>query len=304
MTVVLGPNRYGKAETRVVRVVRDGATHHLKDINVSSSLSGDMEEVHLTGDNAAVLPTDTQKNTAYAFARKHGIDQIEDFALLLARHYVASQPSIHHARVEIEEYFWDRIPVSGGRDGRHSFVRSGREVRTCVVHHDRDGRTTVVSGLKDLVVLNSTGSEFHGYIQDEYTTLKPTTDRILATAVSARWRHVPDVSSRDSHDSGDSHDFGASYDEVRRGLLEAFADTHSLSLQQTLYAMGERVLKARPEICEVRMAMPNKHHFLVDLEPFGMDNPNEVFYAADRPYGLIEGAVLTDDAPDAAFAWE
>ncbi|GII06024.1 factor-independent urate hydroxylase [Planobispora takensis] len=299
MTVVLGPNRYGKAETRVVRVVRDGATHHLKDINVSSALSGDMQEVHLTGDNAAVLPTDTQKNTAYAFARKHGIDQIEDFALLLARHYVASQPSIHHARVEIEEYFWDRIPVSGGREERHSFVRSGREVRTCVVHHDRDGRTTVVSGLKDLVVLNSTGSEFHGYIRDEYTTLQPTTDRVLATAVSAQWRHVPDDSA-----FGESHDFGESYDEVRRCLLEAFAGTHSLSLQQTLYAMGERALKTRPEICEVRMAMPNKHHFLVDLEPFGMDNPNEVFYAADRPYGLIEGAVRTDDAPDAAFAWE
>ncbi|GAA3445680.1 factor-independent urate hydroxylase [Planomonospora venezuelensis] len=293
MTVVLGPNRYGKAETRVVRVVRDGGVHSIKDINVSSALSGDMEDVHLTGDNAAVLPTDTQKNTAYAFARKHGVEQIEDFALLLARHYVSSQPSIHHARVEIEEYFWDRIPVSGAQDRRHSFVRSGREVRTCVVHHDRDGRTTVVSGLKDLVVLNSTGSEFHGYITDEYTTLRPTTDRVLATAVSARWRHV----------SADSP-FGESYDEVRRHLLEAFAGTHSLSLQQTLYAMGERVLENRGEVCEVRMAMPNKHHFLVDLEPFGMDNPNEVFYAADRPYGLIEGAVLTGDAPDACFAWE
>ncbi|GGS54873.1 uricase [Planobispora rosea] len=299
MKVVLGPNRYGKAETRVVRVVRDGAVHHIKDINVSSALSGAMEDVHLTGDNAAVLPTDTQKNTAYAFARKHGVGEIEDFALLLARHYVGSQPSIHHARVEIEEYFWDRIPVSDGRDERHSFVRSGREVRTCVVHHDRDGRTTVVSGLRDLVVLNSTGSEFHGYIEDEYTTLKPTTDRILATAVSARWRHVPDDSP-----SGGSRDFGESYAEVRRRLLEAFAETHSLSLQQTLHAMGERVLNARREVCEVRMAMPNKHHFLVDLEPFGMDNPNEVFYAADRPYGLIEGSVLADDAPDACFAWE
>jgi urate oxidase len=298
MTVVLGPNRYGKAETRVVRVVRDGGVHHIKDINVSSALSGEMEDVHLTGDNAAVLPTDTQKNTAYAFARKHGVDQIEDFALLLARHYVDSQPSIHHARVEIEEYFWDRIPVSDGphlglRDKQHSFVRSGREVRTCVVHHDRDGRTTVISGLKDLVVLNSTGSEFHGYIEDEYTTLKPATDRILATAVSAHWRHVSDGSS-----------FGKSYAEVRRCLLEAFAETHSLSLQQTLYAMGKRVLNTRREVCEVRMTMPNKHHFLVDLQPFGMDNPNEVFYAADRPYGLIEGSVLTGDAPDACFAWE
>ncbi|WP_084956803.1 factor-independent urate hydroxylase [Thermoactinospora rubra] len=288
MSVILGPNRYGKAETRVVRVVRDGGVHHIKDLNVSSALSGDMEAVHLTGDNSAVLPTDTQKNTVYAFAGKHGVDQIEDFALLLARHFVDSQPTIHHARVAIEEYAWDRIPVTG-----HSFVRAGREVRTCVVHYDRDGRATVVSGLKDLVVLNSTGSEFHGYIVDEYTTLQPTTDRILATAVTAQWRHA-----------GDGPGFGKSYERVRESLLEAFADTHSLSLQQTLYAMGRRVLDACPEVCEIRMAMPNKHHFLVDLRPFGLDNAGEVFYAADRPYGLIEGTVLREDAPDAAFAWE
>lgn len=287
MSVILGPNRYGKAETRLVRVVRDGEVHHLKDINVSSSLSGEMEPVHLTGDNAAVLPTDTQKNTAYAFAKKHGVDQIEDFALLLARHFVDSQPTIHHARVEIEEYAWERI--SGG----HSFVRSGGEVRTCVVHHDRDGRTSVVSGLKDLVVLNSTDSEFHGYIVDEYTTLQPTTDRILATAVAAQWRHASAAA-----------DFGKSYADVRQALLDAFAETYSLSLQQTLYAMGRRVLETRQEVCEVRFAMPNKHHFLVDLAPFGLDNDNEVFYAADRPYGLIEGSVLREDAPDAAFAWE
>ncbi|MFC4119463.1 factor-independent urate hydroxylase [Nonomuraea zeae] len=286
MSIKLGPNRYGKAETRLVHVVRDGPVHHIKDINVSTSLSGDMESAHLTGDNAAVLPTDTQKNTAYAFARKHGVGQIEEFALLLARHFVGSQPTIHHARVEIQEYAWSR-------GGPHSFVREGGEVRTCVVHHDRDGGDSVVSGLTDLVVLNSTGSEFHGYIVDEYTTLPPTTDRILATAVTARWRHT-----------GETASYGKSYEQVRQCLLEAFADTHSLSLQQTLYAMGERALGACPEICEIRLAMPNKHHFLVDLSPFGLDNDNEVYFAADRPYGLIEGSVLRGDAPGAGFAWE
>ncbi|WP_326821364.1 factor-independent urate hydroxylase [Streptosporangium sp. NBC_01756] len=299
MAVILGPNRYGKAETRVVRVVRDGGVHRIKDVNVSSALSGDMDEVHLSGDNSAVLPTDTQKNTAYVFARKYGLEQIEDFALLLARHYVDSQPAVHHARVEIEEYLWDRIPLPGPQAERHSFVRSGRETRTCVVHHDRDGTTTVVSGLKDLVVLNSTGSEFSGFAVDEYTTLRPATDRVLATEVSAGWRHVPGASP-----AGGSAGFGESYSEVRRCLLEAFADTHSLSLQQTLYAMGRRVLETRGEICEVRLAMPNKHHFPVDLTPFGLDNPGEVFYAADRPYGLIEGVVLDDGTPAAPSAWE
>ena len=289
MTVVLGPNRYGKAETRVVRVTRDGETHHLKDCNVSVSLSGAMEEVHRSGSNLAVLPTDSQKNTVYAFAKKYGIGQIEEFALLLARHFVGSQPTIHHARVAVEEYAWER-------QGPHSFVRSAAEVRTCVVHHDRDGGSAVVSGLRDLVVLNSTGSEFHGFAEDEYTTLAPATDRVLATAVTARWRH---------RSAGDSaYDFGKSYDEVRRCLLEAFAGTHSLSLQQTLFAMGSRVLTTREEICEVRLELPNKHHFLVDLAPFGLANDDEVYFAADRPYGLIEGAVLDDAAPPAGPAWD
>lgn len=284
MAIVLGPNRYGKAETRVVRVTRDGGTHRIRDLNVSVALSGAMEDVHLTGDNAAVLPTDSQKNTVFAFARKHGIDAIEDFGLLLARHFVDSQPSIAHARVEIHEYGWRRIA------GGHSFVRDGGEVRTALIHHDA-GSESVVSGLTDLVVLNSTGSEFHGFAQDEYTTLEPTDDRILATAVTARWRHRG-ASSWDE-----------SYRAARDCLLHAFAETHSLSLQQTLYQMGRRVLAERPEICEVRLSMPNKHHFLVDLEPFGMDNDNEVYFAADRPYGLIEGTVLTDDAPDAPSAF-
>ncbi|MFG1944640.1 factor-independent urate hydroxylase [Nonomuraea sp. NPDC048826] len=287
MAIVLGPNRYGKAETRLVRVVRDGDVHHVKDVNVSTSLSGAMRDAHLTGDNAAVLPTDTQKNTAYALAREHGVDQIEDFALLLARHFTGHD-TIHHARVAIEEYGWDRIGDTG-----HSFARSGGEVRTCVVHHDRDGRASLVSGLTGLVVMNTTGSEFHGFRTDPYTTLRPATDRILATAVDARWRHA-----------GTSGDFAASHALVRRCLLEAFAGTHSLSLQQTLYAMGERVLATCPDICEIRLTLPNKHHFLVDLAPFGLDNENEIFYAADRPYGLIEGTVLRDDAPDAGFAWE
>jgi urate oxidase len=289
VTVVLGANRYGKAETRVVRVTRDGDVHHLKDCNVSVALSGDLDQTHLTGDNSAVLPTDSQKNTVYAFAREHGIGQIEDFALLLARHFTGSQPAIHHARVAVEEYAWERR-------GPHSFVRGATEVRTCVVHHDRDGTTSVVSGLRDLVLLNTTGSEFHGFARDRYTTLQPATDRILATAVTAGWRRFPAGTG--------AYDYGKSYDDVRRCLLEAFAGTHSLSLQQTLYAMGSRVLTTREEICEVRLALPNKHHFLVDLAAFGLDNDDEVYVAADRPYGLIEGTVRHDHAPAPGPAWD
>jgi urate oxidase len=285
--VTLGPNQYGKAEVRVVHVRRDGERHEIRDLNVSVALSGEMEAVHVTGDNAAVLPTDSQKNTVYAFARKHGIAAPEDFALLLARHFVAAHPAVHRARVSAEEYAWDRVPVTG-----HSFVRRGQEVRTARVTHSAAG-THVVSGLRDMALLNSSGSEFRGYAKDEYTTLPETDDRVLATTVNAEWRH-----------RGETADWDDAYAGARRALLEAFAGTYSRSLQQTLYAMGREVLTARgEEICEVRLALPNKHHFAVDLTPFGLDNPNEVFHAADRPYGLIEGTVLADDAVPAEEAW-
>lgn len=284
MTIQLGPNQYGKAETRLVHVVRDGERHEITDLNVSTSLSGDLSDTHLTGDNAKVIPTDTQKNTVFAFAKEHGVGEIEEFGLHLARHFVTTQEPIQRARVNVEQFTWDRL-------GPHSFQRSGVETRTATVTYDSE-QATVVSGLQDLVVLNSTDSEFWGYPRDRYTTLKETNDRILATAVNARWRHA----------TADG-DWGKSYAEVRRHLVEAFVQTHSLSLQQTLYAMGERVLQNRPEIAEVRLSLPNKHHFLVDLEPFGLINDNEVYYAADRPYGLIEGNVLRDDAPEPGLAW-
>jgi urate oxidase len=286
MAIVLGPNQYGKAENRLVTVSRNGSVHTVKDLTVSTSLRGDLADTHLTGDNAKVLATDTQKNTVYAFAKEAPVGEIEDFALRLGRHFVGSQEPITGARILIDEHSWDRID---GHD--HSFVQGSNEKRTTAVTID-GAQAWVVSGVRDMVVLKSTGSEFHGYPKDPYTTLKETNDRILATSVTARWRYV-----------GTDVDWAKSFAEIRSVMLKTFADKHSLSLQQTLYAMGEAVLNARPEVAEVRLSMPNKHHFLVDLSAFGLENDNEVFYAADRPYGLIEGSILRDDAPDAGQAW-
>jgi urate oxidase len=281
VTIRLGENSYGKAEVRLVRLSRDGDRHELVDLNVSVALAGDLEATHLTGDNSAVLPTDTQKNTVYAFARSRGVGQPEEFGLALARHFVdgsargAGGAAISGAEITIEEYGWQRL-------GPHSFQRAGAEVRTATVTYDGE-RTRVHSGLTGLVLLNTTASEFKGFAVDEYTTLAEADDRILATAVNARWRHT-----------GTDSDWAESYAVVRSLLVEAFVETYSRSLQQTLYSMGSHVLTQRPEVDEVSLSMPNRHHFLVDLAPFGLDNPGEVFFPADRPYGLIEATVVRE----------
>ena len=282
MGIVLGPNRYGKAESRVVRIVRDTPRHEIRDLNVSTSLRGDFAAAHTDGDQSQVLPTDTQKNTAFAFARSHGVSSPEDYAIALGGRLLAATPVAEGATVRVEEYAWDRIPVDGS-DHDHAFVRRGGEVRTTTVDVTAAG-SEVVSGLQDLVVLKSTGSEFKGFLRDEYTTLPDADDRILATALRADWRYVP----------GTDVDWNTTYDAVRALLLATFATTYSRALQETLYAMGRAVLEAHDEIAEISFAAPNKHHFLVDLAPFGLDNPGEVFIAADRPYGLIEATVTRD----------
>ena len=291
MAITFGDNQYGKAEVRLVKITRDGDRHQIEDLNVSSSLRGDFAAAHTDGDNSHVVATDTQKNTVYAFAQQFGVGQIEDFGLRLGHHFVDDFEWVTGAQIRIEQYGWDRIPVDGA-DHPHAFSRAGGGTRTTVVTIDGP-QAWVVSGLTDLTVLKSTGSEFTGFPRDRYTTLPEDRDRILATAVTARWRYL-----------GTDVDWDKDYTDIRRILLESFAVKHSLALQQTLYYMGEQVLEAHPEVAEIRMSMPNKHHFLVDLSPFGLPNDREVYYAADRPYGLIEGTVTRDDAPDAGRAWQ
>jgi urate oxidase len=278
MGIVLGDNSYGKAENRLVRIHRDTPRHEIRDVTVSTALRGDFSAAHLEGDQARVLPTDTQKNTCYAYAKEKGLREIETYALALGRHFVDDVEPVSAARIAVDEHTWERVPVDG-RGHDHTWVRRESEIRTAVVEVDAAG-ARVVSGLKDLVLLKSTGSEFAGFLVDDYTTLAETHDRIMSTSLVATWRYT-----------GTEVDWDKTWSDVRRILLERFATVHSLALQQTLWEMGKAVLQAHPEIAEVSLSAPNKHHFVVDLSPFGLENDNEVFYAADRPYGLIEATV-------------
>ena len=301
MKIELGENRYGKAENRVVRITREQGTHHILDLNVSVQLSGDFDDTHLNGSNAKVLPTDTQKNTVFALAQKFPAMEPEVFGLTLCEHFLDTQHHLTRVEVRLEQYLWDRILVDGKPHPR-AFQKNSTFTRTARVVIDRTtGKSKeayVTSGVEDLVILKTSDSEFTGFIRDHYTTLPETTDRIMATQVTAKWRY-------DSHDvqALKRKDFAKSFKQATNKILATFADHYSLSLQQTLFEMGKELITQQPDICSVRMSLPNKHHFLVDLSPFGQENRNEVYIAADRPYGLIEAVVNRDDAPDANFIW-
>ena len=276
----LGRNRYGKAGVRLVRVRRDTQRHELRDLTVAVALQGEFEEAHRTGDNARILPTDTMKNTVYALSLEHLKDSIEDFGIALGKHFLTAAP-ITSARIKIQEHLWRRIPV-GGREHDHSFQRAGGEVRTARVTVSQSD-VQVRAGIRGLYLLKTTRSGFVGYIKDKYTTLPETTDRIFATSLNAEWIYGPGA-----------QDYHKSWADARAAIEETFAQHDSLSVQQTLYAMGEEVLRRCRAVEQIRFALPNKHHLLVDLSKFGLQNRNEVFVATSEPFGLIEGEILRE----------
>ena len=269
-------NRYGKAHVRLVKVRRRRDPHDLVDLSIDVQLEGAFEPVYANGDNRLCLATDTMKNTVYAFARNDDIAHVELFAERLAAHF-AEQPAVTRVRIAADEYPWQRATV-GGQPHPHAFYRPGGEHWTAVVACDGDG-THVSAGVTDLVLLKTTDSGFSGFPRDRFTTLSETTDRILATSVTASWRYRVGM-----------RDFGVR-DRVRQALIETFAAHDSRSVQHTLYAMAETALDVCADITEITMSLPNRHHLLVDLTPFGIDNPNEVFVATEEPFGLIEATV-------------
>ncbi|MFF0946043.1 factor-independent urate hydroxylase [Kocuria sp. CPCC 205300] len=285
-TVVLGANQYGKAENHVVRINRDTDRHEIRDLVVTSQLRGDLDAVHTQGDNSRCVPTDTQKNTVFAFVQQYGIDSPEALLLQLADHFTGEFEWITGGRWAAQEHAWTRID-----DHDHCFVQNKDEVRTAVVVADGDDRT-VISGFKDLTVLKSTQSGFVGYPKDKYTTLPETEDRIMSTDVATRWRY-----------NSTDVDFDAVYADVKKIILTKFTDHYSKALQETLYLMGKAVIEAHPEIDEIKFSCPNKHHFVYNLDFCGLENDKETHYAADRPFGLIEATVQRKDAALDEHAW-
>ena len=279
MTVILASNSYGKSAVRLLKVERTGAHHVIRELAVDIALSGSFDSAHTEGDNSLVLPTDTMKNTVYAKARELTLGAPEDFGIALAHHFLDASAAATSARVTVKEHAWRRLVVADAPHD-HAFERGSSELRVAHVTLERAKAPTVVAGIEELLVLKSGRSAFSGYPRDKYTTLRETEDRILATSISTHWRY------RDG-----TRSFADRFDTVRTVLLETFAHHDSKSVQHTLYAMGQAVLKSIEAVDEISITMPNKHHLLVDLNPLGLDNPNEIFVPTSEPYGLIEATL-------------
>ncbi len=269
-------NNYGKSRVRLMKVARHGEWHELRETIVKIAFEGEFTEVHTVGDNSLVLPTDTMKNTVYALASQaQEIEEIEAFAMRLANHFWTNNPPLTRVIIEIAEHGWTRMTL-GEQTHPHSFIKGSDEKRTAKVSVTREG-ATVESGIEDLIVLKTTKSGFVGYIKDQYTTLPETTDRIFATSIKAKWIYTNTDAAT-----------GDIWRGARQTIIETFAAHDSLSVQHTLYAMGEAVLEKFNDIAEISLSLPNIHYLPVDLARLGLQNSNQIFLPTDEPHGLIE----------------
>jgi urate oxidase len=277
--IEVGPNSYGKSAIRLVKVDRDRTPHRVRDLTIAIALSGDFAASYAAGDNSAVIATDTMKNTSYALAGEHLTGAIEDFGLALGRHFLDAGREVETATATISEVAWRAIG-----DAPDAFTRDGSETRTAVVAVGRSA-TSIRAGIGDLAVMKTTRSAFSGFPRDRFTTLAETEDRIMATKVTASWAYADSVPV----------DYDRSFEGVRSTFLDVFADHHSVSVQASIWIIGNAVLEAHPEVDEISMSLPNLHHWTVDLARFGIDNDREVYVSTTEPHGLIEATIRRSD---------
>jgi urate oxidase len=282
-TARLITDRYGKSRVRLMRVTRHDSHHDVDEWNVQVLLSGDFETAHTLGDNSNILPTDTMKNTVYFIARTSTATSMEDYAKELVDFLLSRNPQVSGAECIIESALWKRMTIAG-KPHPTAFMRGSDEKQITIVDRKQGGSFSIVSGIDNLTVMKTAQSGFVGYIKDELTTLPPTTDRLFATAMRAMWTYTADAIAA-------GIDFNKVRTHLREAMLATFADHESLSVQQTLYAMGEAALAHTDLISQVSLRMPNKHQLLVDLSRFGLDNPNHIFVPTDEPHGTIEATL-------------
>ena len=271
-------HNYGKARVRVLKVIRAGLRHTIKELEVSVMLQGDFDASYTKADNRLVVATDSMKNTVNVFAKTDLGAENEEFAVKLAEHFLKAYAHVAKAQITVSERVWDRLQI-GGKPHNHSFAQRDGTRPTASVVCTRQG-STVESGVEELLILKSTESGFENFLTDKFTTLPPTGDRIFATKLKSTWTYDRAPAS-----------YSATNHKIIEAMLNVFASNFSPSVQVTLFQMGEAALAAAPEISKVHLAMPNKHCLLINLSAFGLENKNELFVPTDEPHGQIEGTV-------------
>ncbi|PHH75633.1 hypothetical protein CDD80_2216 [Ophiocordyceps camponoti-rufipedis] len=283
--------RYGKDNVRLLKVSRNADTgvQTVYETTVCCLLEGDIETSFTEADNTVVVATDSIKNTIFILAKQHPVNPPELFASIVGNHFIQKYSHIHLAHVSVITHRWLRMDVDG-KPHPHSFIKDAGETRNVDACVSRKEGIAITSSIRGLTVLKSTGSAFHGFVRDEYTTLAETWDRILSTDVDARWTWIrfSDLKAVE----GSIAKFDEAWEKARETTLTLFANDDSPSVQNTMYKMCVQILDAVSDIETVAYSLPNKHNFELDLSwHHNIQNTGEhaeVYVPQTCPNGLIK----------------
>lgn len=305
---VLSDHSYGKNSVKILYVNRNGPVHSIREMEVNTHLKLYSQKDYTTGDNTDIVATDSQKNTVYILAKKHGIKGPEEFALLLSKHFLSKYHHIEEVHIHIEEYPWQRICKDEFNSGytfeddactpnnysnfnnrlkhNHAFAFTPTLNRHCdVILKRNNDKPLIMAGISGLRLLKTTQSSFVNFVNDEYRSLEDQHDRIFSTVVESNWEYT----------STDNLKFCQVFDIIKDTIIRNFAGdpksgTPSPSVQNTLYLTEKEVLEKIPQIGAINITMPNKHYIAFNSTPFQSVIPgdnNEVFVPTDKPFGII-----------------
>lgn len=283
--------RYGKDNVRVYKVHKDPKTgvQTVTEMTVCVLLEGEIDTSYTKADNSVIVATDSIKNTIFILAKQNPVTPPELFGSILGTHFINKYKHIHVAHTNIITHRWTRLNIDG-KPHSHSFVRDSEETRNVQVDVTEGVGIDIKSSINKLTVLKSTGSQFWGFVRDEYTTLPEVWDRILSTDVEATWAWKR-FSGLDEV-RGNVPKFDETWEAARNITLKTFAEEESASVQATMYKMGEQILAYQPLLETVEYSLPNKHYFEIDLSWHkGLKNTGkdaEVFVPQTNPNGLIK----------------
>lgn len=221
-----------------------------------------MQNSYTKADNSVVVATDSVKNTIHILAKQNPVTPPELFGSIIGNHFITRYNHIHSAHVKIVTHRWSRMNIDG-KPHPHSFYKDSEEKRTVEVDVVEGKGIDIRTFITDLTVLKSTGSQFWGFVRDEYTTLKETWDRIMSTDVAANW-HWKHFNGLDEVRAV-ADKFTPTWEVARKITLDTFAKDDSASVQATMYKMADQILGEQPLVETVEYSLPNKHYFEIGM---------------------------------------
>jgi len=292
----ISEKEYGKTGVKLLFVSKEGGRHTIKELEVETSLTLNSEKDFRSGDNSDIIATDSQKNTVYILSKQYGVESPEQFALVLANHFIKQYSWVVRARVDISENSWSRIIDRQGAEHNHAFTSGSPTgaTRTAQVILHRSGEPKITAGIRGLTVLKTTQSAFVDFVDDEYRSLPDMHERVFSTVVTADWEYKTK-----------NMDFDKAYRVVESCILEVFGGPaktgiYSPSVQQTQFLTQQLIFKKLPQVMSVKMSMPNRHYFNVDFAKFKMpglrekEGAGQVLLPVDKPSGMISSTLKRD----------